>query len=114
MAVINVEDAVRVFVVAITIASMIFFSIEYSRKRVGWEVLWVAFIEALNYTMSMTLPVEYLPVYGPYNMPMTRYISWMLTCPVLVKVHTRAYCGARARARARARACVCVCACVCV
>ena len=86
MAVINIEDAVRVFVVAITIGSMIFFSIEYSRKRAGWEVLWVAGIEALNYTLGMTLPFEYLPVYGPYDMPMTRYLSWMLTCPVLSKV----------------------------
>jgi bacteriorhodopsin len=86
MRLINLHSAFQGFIIMVTAGGFIFFALEYCKKRATWEILWVSAVEAVVYTIAVFAPEEYAPTYGPAEVPMIRYMSWMLTCPVLIKV----------------------------
>jgi len=43
-------------------------------------------VEATLYMLAAVLPEAYIPAIGPKQEPLFRYISWLLCCPILIKV----------------------------
>jgi hypothetical protein len=70
------------------IGTFIFFAYESFKGRAKWEILFVSFIEASVYLISAVLDPADLPTFGPANSSMFRYLSWMCTCPFLIKVQS--------------------------
>lgn len=83
---ISVDVASQYFVIIITAMMVCLFFFEYFTGKFGWEGLYVASVELCGYTLAVALPHDMNPTIGPENEPLLRYISWLLTCPILIKV----------------------------
>lgn len=81
------HTASQFFVVVISGFMSLYFAVEYYGNRVGWEVVYVSSVEAICYFLSAVIPDP--PLFGPTDSPMLRYVSWLLCCPVLIKVMFR-------------------------
>lgn len=80
------DKASQWFVICVTLCSILLFAFDYLKGKIGWEGLYVCIVEATGYILSVTLDDQHIPRIGPRDEPLLRYISWLLTCPILIKV----------------------------
>ena len=83
-----VHSTFQLFAVIATGGTLIFYTLQIrSGKRGGWEPVYVSMVEFLAYFISFLLPDEYsfLPL-GERSVPVFRYVSWLTTCPIILKV----------------------------
>lgn len=83
-----VHSTFQLFAVIATGGTLIFYTLQIrSGKRGGWEPVYVSTVEFLAYFMSFILPDKYsfLPL-GDRTVPVFRYVSWLTTCPIILKV----------------------------
>lgn len=83
-----VHSTFQLFAVIATGGTLIFYTLQIrSGKRGGWEPIYVSLVEFLAYFVSFILPDDYsfLPI-GERTVPVFRYVSWLTTCPIILKV----------------------------
>lgn len=78
----------QLFATLVTAATLAFY---VSQMRAGhhgdWEPIYVSFVEFVAYLGALVFPPGYaFVVFGSVTIPLFRYVSWLTTCPIILKV----------------------------
>jgi len=82
----------QLFAVLITAATLVFYVSQLRNGNKGdWEPIYVSGVEFIAYLMALVLPDGYAfrsfqDDAGIITVPVFRYVSWLATCPIILKV----------------------------